>query len=325
MNNEIVNNQVNEQENNGGLTEREIFLMEREKLLNKRRLRSKIFKYTILGIILFFACSFIYKNYLRPVKVDERIDKGSAHYATSLYYSDGKYYDKYLSSTEKKIYDIMFKDSKKIKATSVIECNKMGLDTSSCASSIDHAFDVLLMEHPDFFWLRHYSYETYNSYEIEIRYRYVIRNRLVLFLTERRMLRKMDEIVKSLDGKSEYDKVLGVYKWLGETTTYSTIITNKSGTAWSALLDDDAVCAGFAAASQLLFQRMGIDSVVVFGNTSGPHAWNFVKVDGKWYWYDSTVAGSVHDSDNDYFYKGLLFEDTSGYSVDFINLKDYNL
>ena len=127
--------------------------------------------------------------------------------------------------------------------------------------------------------------------------------------------------VRSIE--KEYEKVKAVYTWLGETTNYSTLMTRKSGTAWSALLSDDSVCAGFAAASQLLFQRLGVESQVVVGSWDGVgHAWNFVKVDNEYYWYDSTVAGGS-SKDSGYFYTGLLFSNNSNYAVSVLDMNKY--
>ena len=125
----------------------------------------------------------------------------------------------------------------------------------------------------------------------------------------------MDTITKDLESANDYDKIKGVYTWLGSKHYTDGLKTRKDGTAWSALLDNETVCAGYAAASQLLFQRLGIKSTVVTGNTTGPHAWNFVFYDDGYYWYDATVGGS-YGKDSPYFYNGFLFKNTSKYTVD---------
>ena len=77
----------------------------------------------------------------------------------------------------------------------------------------------------------------------------------------------------------------------------------------------NAVCAGFAKASQVIFQNIGIESYTIIGNTSSRHMWNIVKVNGKYYYYDSTVAACRKKTSKGY-YDGLKQEEFSDYTVE---------
>ena len=329
VNNNVVNNMYG---NVGSYTntepvmteERRLYLLEKEQKINKMNKTRKIVGITTLTLIVSVVVIFLYKNYFRPVEIDSRIDKDSIHYVTDLYYSDGRYYNEYLDVNEKKMYIDFLKDLKNVEKETVIDCRDYGYSNEYvCAGSISKIVDIVLMEHPDLFWYRTSSYSYGTGIGVNIKHHYVTQNKLSLYFVERRLLRKIDELASKFEDLSEEEQVKAVYTWLGETTTYSTIMTRKSGTAWSALLSDDSVCAGFAAASQLLFQRLGIDSILVVGNYDGEgHAWNFVELDGIYYWYDSTVAGSV-SKDSYYFYNGLFFSDSSRYEVDVLDIKKY--
>ena len=53
------------------------------------------------------------------------------------------------------------------------------------------------------------------------------------------------------------------------------------------------MCAGYAKAYQLILNRMGIECGYITGNAvndmvSGPHAWNYVRLDGNYYQVDVT-------------------------------------
>ncbi len=304
--------------------ERRLYLLEKERKINQRNKSRKIVGLSILVIVLSVVVIFLYKNYFRPVKIDSRIDKDSIHYVTDLYYSDGRYYNEYLDVKEKKIYIEFLNDLKNVEKETVIDCRDFGYsDEHVCAGSISKIIDIVLMEHPDLFWYRTSSYSYGTGIGVVIKHHYVTQNKLSLYFVERRLLRKIDELASKFEDMTKEEQVKAVYTWLGETTTYSTIMTRKSGTAWSALLSDDSVCAGFAAASQLLFQRLGIESILVVGNYDGMgHAWNFVELDGIYYWYDSTVAGSV-SKDSYYFYNGLFFSDNSRYEPEVLDMKKY--
>ncbi|HBF5907108.1 TPA: cell wall-binding repeat-containing protein [Clostridioides difficile] len=57
------------------------------------------------------------------------------------------------------------------------------------------------------------------------------------------------------------------------------------------LLEKKSVCEGFAKSFYVLTRLMGMDSLYQEdGNLN--HAWNYVKINGKWYEFDGTEAGS---------------------------------
>jgi len=294
------------------------------KRMQRRRQRKK----TILNIVLLIIASIIvfciYKDYFRPVKIDPRINKNSIHYVTDLYYSDGRYYEKYLDDKAKKFYLYWLNDLKKLNKTSTVDCRKFGYSTSSeCAEDYHTIFYVILMEHPDLFWYRTSSISSSNGGPITLNHRFVSSNKVRLYFAERRLLRKIDEVASRYKNDTDYDKIKNVYTWLGAEKSYSIFLTRKAGTAWSALLDNSSVCAGFAAASQLLFQRLDIESAVILGSYSDElHAWNFVWLEDGYYWYDSTVGGSA-DKDASWFYNGLLFDATAEYNPGVIELNEY--
>ena len=59
--------------------------------------------------------------------------------------------------------------------------------------------------------------------------------------------------------------------------------------AYGAIVKSSAVCDGYARAYQYLLYKVGILSHVATGVADGGgHAWNLVKLDGKWYYTDLT-------------------------------------
>jgi len=305
--------------------EREKYLLAREEMFERRKKIKKNIEISILIIGLLVILFFIYKNYFRPVKIDPRIDRNSIHYVTDLYYSDGRYYEKYLNAQEKKMYLYVLNDIKDLRERSSASCKQFGYNNNyECAKDIEKIVDVVLMEHPDLFWYRSSGAAYYTSQDKVLFYhQYVSKNKFRLYFVERKLLRKIDELASKYKNDSDYDKIVNVYTWLGGNKHYSKFITTKDGTAWSALLTNNTVCAGFAAASQLLFQRLGIDSTLVVGKLNGGgHAWNLVYLEDGYYWYDSTVGGSV-GKDSLAFYYGLFFKDTL-YRVDIIDANKIN-
>lgn len=105
----------------------------------------------------------------------------------------------------------------------------------------------------------------------------------------------------ALDGKSEFEKVSAIYNWIKDNVEYDFVglanyLTEPIvSTAYAALHDGKAVCQGYS----VLFYRMclesGIDARVVQDVTGGgaPHVWNIVRVDGDYYYIDTTLGAGV--------------------------------
>lgn len=100
-------------------------------------------------------------------------------------------------------------------------------------------------------------------------------------------------IVRELDlaNKSEYEKVYYINQYLCDNCIYTPDedYTWKAQTAYGTLIEGSSVCEGYARSAQLLFSLCDVESFYVVGDTpEGGHAWNIVKVDGKYYQLDAT-------------------------------------
>ncbi len=88
--------------------------------------------------------------------------------------------------------------------------------------------------------------------------------------------------------------------------------------AYGALVNEKAVCEGFARAFKLLMDKVGIDCQVVIGyykngDNYEPHAWNVVRFNKQWYLVDSTFNSSLTDKNT---YTLLGAESTDNYVED---------
>lgn len=117
---------------------------------------------------------------------------------------------------------------------------------------------------------------------------------------------KLYEIVKDIldsqitEGMSDYEKELALHDYLTTHCKYSADTTQPAESdiyrAYGALVNQDAVCNGYAEALQLLFACVGIRSEFVVGTADGiDHAWNLVEIDGKWYHLDATWDDPIPD------------------------------
>ena len=100
-------------------------------------------------------------------------------------------------------------------------------------------------------------------------------------------------LVRLTPDMSEYEKEKALHDMLAVHITYTS--GENSHNAYGALVEGKAVCEGYAEALQCLLQRVGIQSVEIFGyginpstGLGEPHAWNAVRIDGEYYLVDLT-------------------------------------
>ena len=106
---------------------------------------------------------------------------------------------------------------------------------------------------------------------------------------------RMNEILSRVNpDSSDFEKELFLHDAIAESVTYDKSRENAHN-AYGALVDGYAVCDGYAEALQCLLQRVGIQSFIVTGNSFNPstssyegHAWNYVRLGGKYYHVDLT-------------------------------------
>ena len=146
---------------------------------------------------------------------------------------------------------------------------------------LKNVFEAVYNDHPELFWLETgYSckYLTDGScVEITLKYngtagrleeaRQDFESRAGAILSEARNL------------GSDAEKEKFIHDKLMEAVEYS-VGAPMNQSAYSALVDGQSVCAGYARAFQYLMQRMGIPCYYCTGYAGEDHAWNIVSLDG---------------------------------------------
>lgn len=123
--------------------------------------------------------------------------------------------------------------------------------------------------------------------------------------------------ILDLEGKSDYEKVSKVYRWMCENIKYDNDNLYDDSytlkyTGYAALINHTAVCQGYAVLLYRLCLEMGIDCRIITGDgNGGGHAWNIVKLGGKYYNLDATWDASYYMVRGEYNYF-LRTDDTFG-------------
>lgn len=105
------------------------------------------------------------------------------------------------------------------------------------------------------------------------------------------------------DGMTDEEKLRAIYRYIVENTTYDNryyenpaALPHESRTAVGPLKNGTAICGGFSLAFQMLCQEAGIPCWTVTGTGAGEdHMWNCAKLDGEYYYFDTTWDRGTSD------------------------------
>lgn len=134
--------------------------------------------------------------------------------------------------------------------------------------------------------------------------------------------KEVNKIVKSIikPKMSEFEKVKAVHDYVVNNTVYSNNTKDSAHSAYTVFKEGKAVCQGYALATYRLLDAIGIENYYIVGqslnngssgNNWGSHAWNIVKIDGRYYNLDVTKDDPVVSDGNGILsYKYFLLSDT---------------
>ncbi len=130
--------------------------------------------------------------------------------------------------------------------------------------------------------------------------------------------KKINEILSKISSDmTDAQKIKVVHDELLKLVRYSLNASSKGvADIRGAFIDFLVLCDGYAQALHLLFQKLGLESIYIVGNTHnedgtpiGLHAWNKVKLDGSWYNIDPTWNDPLFGSGIEVLYDYFLISD----------------
>lgn len=175
--------------------------------------------------------------------------------------------------------------------------------------------DKLLREHPEIFYFQHRGSLFYSDGRFEVKYAYAKD-------TVRKMQNEVEQAVSSLyaatvkPGMSDYEKVKAIHDYVVLHTAYdyenykNNTVPEESYSIYGLLVNNTAVCEGYAETMVYLLNRIGIETIYVRSSPSMNHAWNKVKIDGEWYNLDATWDDPVPDREGIVGYGYFLVSDS---------------
>ncbi len=169
------------------------------------------------------------------------------------------------------------------------------IDMDSLNASWDEVtlvYKLILHDHPEIFWVSGASTGSVSDHVVTFSPTYTMTGSAIT-TAKSKLNSAVSSLTSGLSGKSDYEKSLILHDRLIDRVEYK--FGNNHQTSYGALVEKEAVCAGYARAYQLLLHKVGIPAWYVVGESVNPatnrreaHAWNLVQLDGDWYYTDTT-------------------------------------
>ncbi len=177
------------------------------------------------------------------------------------------------------------------------------------------AYLAVIDDHPEYFWLNkgyRYTKTTFSTHD-EVEFTPVSHGSAkAIAVKQEKFQAVVDEIVTEAEKQeSLYDKVLYVHDYIVDHTSYDHEAAESdsdkddiyfdSRTAYGCLVNQKAVCSGYAYAFQYIMQRLGIPCGYVTGTDTQKgesHAWNYLTLGDYNYQIDVTWDDSGYLSED---------------------------
>ena len=212
------------------------------------------------------------------------------------------YYYEFLSDDQKKIYSSIANGVSNYRDEFSVR-NYSPEDKDSFAQEVSVAIEAFINDHPEVFYLKS-EYSTYIVTGLGENIGYIKLNyteESEEAINEKYNLIKasVQEYVDEFSSlETQYEKEIAIHDKLAYSVEYSKLdeLPRKYHTIEGTLIEGVGVCDSFSKSLQVIYNKLGIDSIIVLGETSGgPHAWNLVRLDDGWYHVDLTSSRSIFE------------------------------
>lgn len=208
--------------------------------------------------------------------------------------SDNNYAYSTLDEETKKVYD---------EVLDAILTHEKEVSVSTVDTKVlENAYKAVCADYGGLFWVSGYVYTQYTrggtlvGMDFTPKYTMSYEERIG---TQEQIDDSVAELLSGIAGTAtDYEKAKYVFEVLIQNVDYDASMENNQNII-SVFLSRATVCQGYACATQYLLNQLGVQSTIVTGMAEGEsHAWNLVRLDGNYYYMDTTWGNSRYLDDS---------------------------
>ena len=248
-----------------------------------------------------------------------------------------KFYYNQLNEYSKLIYESLEGQKENLKTgNSLIKLpNKISeileLEQGNVEAVFSIAINAFEYDNPDVFYLDnskmvlYYERDSLGNYSIYLKGNEQNPNYLIEGFNNKEQVEQaqteIDRIVEQIKNETEIlsteNKIRYIHDWLVSNIKYDETLNkiNRSN-IYGAFIEKEVTCAGYAKAFKYIIDKLNIECIIVQGtatsnNKTENHAWNYIKLDNKWYgidctWDDPIIIGGNGNESNKIYYTYYL-------------------
>lgn len=229
--------------------------------------------------------------------------------------ADFQHYGKaFLTDAQKSVYEAL--------ETGITNCDEsipVNTELGLKIEDIRPVIEMFLADHPGYFWFPgSFSYSHYSDIVASIKPQYTMAGvtatktqiEQAKDIYEAKLDAVIDEMETKLTNPTDYQKALWLHDKVAEIVTYEYGPNHQ--TAYGALVEEKAVCAGYAELYQALLLEAGIPAWSVKGVSINPvtqevqnHEWNLLWIDGNCVYADVTWDDQMDEIFHIYFARDI--------------------
>lgn len=275
-----------------------------------------IYCFIIVGAVYYFwSHPKVTENLILPISAainsytQEEIPYNEDFVINDLKLKNGDYYYNILDDNNKAIYKSLANAVKDLETEFYIK-DYIFESVDLTMKDVGKTLQKFLLDHPEVFYLNDkYSVSTSQNIlgdNVLVKISYSVSSKEELDSKIEEIKNSITKIIENanISEGTMFEKELKLHDTLAKKVKYYEYdnieqIPDTAHNIYGAFVQNTAVCDGMAKSLQLLLDKIGIESIVLTGALDGEsHAWNMIKLDGKWYNLDMTSNKSIKDSDN---------------------------